>query len=623
MRSLLKRATLLGSGAGLDKTDASGTYVAPAVVGPKATGIAATDTADLWQALNDTPDGGRLWLPSSPTFFAYDPSIHQLTSAKNITIEGDALTATYGSVEAGNSSEEPASPFLAGAVLKVVTAGYDAIVHTGTAKTLNLRNLGILFQSGLASTGAGIKGRPATVSGAGHDYGLTAFVWENVLVYGHDGNHTAFDLLNSQGGLLVQCMSWGGGGLLFTTDASNVANAGNHTVIGQYAFLSKAGTAHGIAHSAATAAGVGAVNLITYVRPQVNVSGAAATAGTQSAWNDLVGASVPANIRVFGADFESPNPVNGVTVKQGSGTQFFGSTQVATYSLSNTVMGDGALPSLAGQANQTAYGQRALQGATSTSVGNTGVGTSALLGLTSGNNNTGVGLSALGAAGASSNSTAVGYQALAANTATANTAVGSGALALNTSATANTAVGYHAAGATLTGGNLTAVGYIALQSATGGNNTAVGAQAGSAVTTGSSNTLLGALCGQSILVGANNTLVGKSAGTNSVDTNGATALGSATVAVANSLALGLSASATGNGSVALGTDNTGAGTSVTTNNTIALGNANHKVRISNNTSGAGSAALGANCPAVTATAPYTWFAMLSSDGSTVYVPAWK
>lgn len=41
------------------------------------------------------------------------------------------------------------------------------------------------------------------------------------------------------------------------------------------------------------------------------------------------------------------------------------------------------------------------------------------------------------------------------------------------------------------------------------------------------------------------------------------------------------------------------------------------------TTGAGSAALGSNCPAVTATAPYKWFKATSSDGSTVYIPCWK
>lgn len=42
-----------------------------------------------------------------------------------------------------------------------------------------------------------------------------------------------------------------------------------------------------------------------------------------------------------------------------------------------------------------------------------------------------------------------------------------------------------------------------------------------------------------------------------------------------------------------------------------------------NTTGAGTALLGTNSPAVTVSAPYTWFQMISGDGSTVYLPAWK
>lgn len=42
-----------------------------------------------------------------------------------------------------------------------------------------------------------------------------------------------------------------------------------------------------------------------------------------------------------------------------------------------------------------------------------------------------------------------------------------------------------------------------------------------------------------------------------------------------------------------------------------------------NTTGSGSAALGSNCPAATASAPHTWIKAISSDGSTVYIPCWK
>ena len=50
---------------------------------------------------------------------------------------------------------------------------------------------------------------------------------------------------------------------------------------------------------------------------------------------------------------------------------------------------------------------------------------------------------------------------------------------------------------------------------------------------------------------------------------------------------------------------------------------NNGVKFFDNTTGAGSAALGANSPAGTLTAPYTWLKCQSSDGSTVYIPAWK
>lgn len=42
-----------------------------------------------------------------------------------------------------------------------------------------------------------------------------------------------------------------------------------------------------------------------------------------------------------------------------------------------------------------------------------------------------------------------------------------------------------------------------------------------------------------------------------------------------------------------------------------------------NTTGAGSAALGGNSPATTNTAPYTWIQIITSDGSTAYIPVWK
>jgi hypothetical protein len=46
-------------------------------------------------------------------------------------------------------------------------------------------------------------------------------------------------------------------------------------------------------------------------------------------------------------------------------------------------------------------------------------------------------------------------------------------------------------------------------------------------------------------------------------------------------------------------------------------------RLGTQSTGSGSAALGANCPAVTPTAPNTWKAITLTDGSTGYIPVWK
>lgn len=98
----------------------------------------------------------------------------------------------------------------------------------------------------------------------------------------------------------------------------------------------------------------------------------------------------------------------------------------------------------------------------------------------------------------------------------------------------------------------------------------------------------------------------------------------ATVTIANqasqttkhTLAVSNIASQTGDLLVGMASDNTtkvfsfdSAGTQVT-----AAGN---------ESTGAGTALLGANSPASTVSAPYTWIKMKTSDGSTVFVPAWK
>jgi len=82
-------------------------------------------------------------------------------------------------------------------------------------------------------------------------------------------------------------------------------------------------------------------------------------------------------------------------------------------------------------------------------------------------------------------------------------------------------------------------------------------------------------------------------------------------------------SVTSSGQTTISTAGTNAGITLTTTGT-------GKVILSaiprfngTNSTGAGSSLLGANSPATTLTSPYTWISVITSDGSTAYVPCWK
>jgi hypothetical protein len=197
---------------------------------------------------------------------------------------------------------------------------------------------------------------------------------------------------------------------------------------------------------------------------------------------------------------------------------------------------------------------------------------------------------------------AVGQNALTSNTTgNNNTATGQNALYSNATGGQNTASGQGSLQSNFTGSDNTATGQGSLYRNTGGNwNTATGVQAGYTASAGNATT-----------TASGQTLTGYNSGQGT------------TTQVDYISVYGYEALADNPGGTAIGTDHTGAGAHANAQDEIALGTALHQVRIFNNTTGSGSAALGANCPAVTDSAPYTWFKMTAGDGSTVYVPAWK
>ncbi|MFY2788436.1 hypothetical protein [Rhodococcus sp. MALMAid1271] len=276
----------------------------PNVVAKLPTGVAATDTANLLAAIAAVPEGGRLFIPSSATFYNLNAP---LVITKSMTIEGSSLTETWKPRANGGALNHPNAPGVAGAVLMQSTAAADVLQITGSAISVNLKNLGITWAPAIlnTNTGHGVTARPTlTRPAGGHDSGLLGFKWDNVTVYGHDGNHWAFDLLNTMYFTLTHLHSYGGGGIHFECDSFE-GNYGNAVVIEPYAEIINTGNKDGYRLTARTKyANTGVLNLLTFVRPQANVTGPAAAAQTQKAWNNVAGTATPSYVDIISPDFE-------------------------------------------------------------------------------------------------------------------------------------------------------------------------------------------------------------------------------------------------------------------------------------------------------------------------------
>lgn len=494
------------------------------VVVPAATGVVATDTANLAAALAAAPLGGLIRGSGHYKINA------ALSVTQNVTIEGDSTTPTFASVTSGGSTSEPVSPFLAGMIIEQTVAATDIIDCFASAVTLNLRRVGLLFTAGLASTGHGVNCTPSQTYGSGHDMGLTGFHWEDVVVFGHDGNHYAYVWLNPQIGTLVNLQSYGGGHSSITCDAGSI-NAGNMTFFMPYGSVQNAGTANGIQLSSAVVGVPGQLNLLTFVRPQMNISGAAHTAGTQLPFNANGGAVSPKFVTVIDCDFEGLGAGNQPVF--GTYTQVLGS------------------PLVDGGNGREAQGVRLGNTAGAATAYNVAqfvaVGYAALAAQTSGQFNTAVGYLALSDLTTASSSTAFGNTAAQHQTGAQNTAVGAGALQGSngaSSGTLNTAIGYDALQSLTTGTSDVGVGMAAMGLlTTGSNNVAVGYAAGQFTNGSNAN---------AIVAGNSNTFIGHEAGGASGDPSNSVAIGYQAITVTAGTAVGYSAHATAAGT-AIGT----------------------------------------------------------------------
>ena len=544
------------------------------IMAPTATGTVATDTANLKTALTATPAGGRLILTG------HYKINETLVRSLSIQILGRSF-----SYEVGNSKSTPTSgpteiSQLKGTMIEMTATGLDLFQFTGVAASLIIRDLGVVFTAGLASTGHGINCTPP-VEEAGHEApGIYGGSLENVMVMGHDGNHYALVRTNVCEFTTRDFRSAGGGGIYDLADSPKY-NTGNIVDIHPYIHLYTSGSAHGFATSAATSypESHGSLNLRTSIRPQCNIDGAAGTTGTQALWKDNVGAGEPIRCLVLAPDLEAPGHNNPVVF--GEGSEVVGANTLlgsASQQLENVQYGfrAGAKLSLSGAKDCAVYGWEA--GRYNEANATTAIGALSLQ-----QNTTGV------------SNTAVGYKALNGNS-TAEKSVAIGAKSLEVSnATGQVAVGFEA-GVKATGAGLAIIGRNVAEALTSGAEwTMVGSKAGKAIVTAKQGVLVGAEANGNADVGKN------------------VAVGYQTSVAELATAIGYKTAATAKGAVAIGVDASGTAASTSTENQFLLGTTNHKLSVPGTLAVTG--AVGFNGKAA-ATAQTTFSAVVTTTPTT-------
>lgn len=246
-------------------------FVSAAIVagtGVDATG-AADSTAAIQAIINAAPAGSTVFVPTG-TYRLTAP----LVFSKSLSFVGAGAVDIWGGLATG-FDWPGVSPYLGGTVFLVTAAATNAINITGAGVTVNLENFGIRFADSIkyVNTGHGVFVLPPTNSTA-YDHGVVGAQWRNVKVFGHDGNHVAFNLTNP---LLCQfdhLRSYGGGVMKLINNSVSGAY-GNLLINDLYGDVFVGGSAHGIEVVATS----GGLNLVQFNRPQVIVEAGGAARG--------------------------------------------------------------------------------------------------------------------------------------------------------------------------------------------------------------------------------------------------------------------------------------------------------------------------------------------------------
>ncbi|HEY3924359.1 MAG TPA: hypothetical protein VGL75_07340 [Acidothermaceae bacterium] len=269
---------------------ANGTYVQPDVIAQAATGVAATDTANLAAAIAACPVNG--WLHIRKGRYYLNAA---LVIPQSMKVTGAGVFQVTGSAATGIADLPFATPWLYGTVLVQQTAATNAITITGAGNRVDLSDFGIVFDTAIqfANTGHGIEYTPPAYASY-FDNGLSVAQWNNIIVFGHDGNHYAYKLVNPMHCTLRTIRSIGGG-ILWVQANSSAIQYGNLVVEHPFGVLCSAGTADAYRMEAAGAGGT-ILNLMHFIRPQVNAenvtgnshfSGSTQPTSSQALWRDV------------------------------------------------------------------------------------------------------------------------------------------------------------------------------------------------------------------------------------------------------------------------------------------------------------------------------------------------
>ncbi|WP_198162307.1 hypothetical protein, partial [Methylosinus sp. R-45379] len=154
------------------------------------------DWAALQSLIDSAPTGARIGIRPAATYVINRPLV--IGGSLNIAGAGPVPLRRPVSVTFADFDMPGVAPYLAGTVIEQTAAATDAIQITGSATTVNLYDFGILFAPAIrhVNTGHGINATPTLTYLSGHDHGIYNSTWRNIMCFGHDGNHYAYNFVN-------------------------------------------------------------------------------------------------------------------------------------------------------------------------------------------------------------------------------------------------------------------------------------------------------------------------------------------------------------------------------------------------------------------------------------------